>query len=117
MQLPESKRKLIISPSVVRLLRPLEFGDGMFFVKFIIVNIIFTEIPLTLLHNDMPYELSYKCMDINVTTKLPPPVLDWNQLILDLWRNNYCYFQAYVMLTFSGHLRSHCIGTAKSYVA
>ena len=92
MQLLESKRKLIISPSVVRLLRPLEFGDGMFFVKFIIVNIIFTEIALTLLHNDMPYELSYKCMDINVTTKLPRPVLDWNQLILVLWRNKMSLF-------------------------
>ena len=59
-----------------------------FFVRFIIVNIIFTEILLALLHNDMPYELSYNCMDINVTMKLPPPVLDWSQLILVLWRNN-----------------------------
>ena len=30
------------------------------------MNIIFTEISLALLHNDMPYKLSYNCMDINV---------------------------------------------------
>ena len=47
-----------------------------FVVRFMNVNIIFTEIPLTLLHNDMPYKLTYNYMDINVTMKLPPPVLD-----------------------------------------
>ena len=56
------------------------------------MNIIFTEILLALLHNDMPYELSYNCMDINVTMKLPPPVLDWSQLILVLWRNKMSLF-------------------------
>ena len=56
------------------------------------MNIIFTEIPLTLLHNDMPYKLTYNYMDINVTVKLPPPVLDWSHLILVLWRNKMSLF-------------------------
>ena len=70
MQLLESKRKSIISPSVVHLrfrFRSVGDCDCFFVVSFIYVNNIFTYILLTLHHNDTPYNLIYNYMDINLT--------------------------------------------------
>ena len=67
-QLLESKRKSIISPSVVHLrfhFRSVGDCDYFFVVSFIYVNNIFT-ILLTLHHNDTPYNLIYNYMDINL---------------------------------------------------